>query len=101
MTRLNRSPHGDEAEIDIYLNFVDSLFADRRSMLMGVTLQIGIAVCVYIESGMTSMGLWPGIFLLTAAYRYFHIVRYGRQLTAAESMDRDTRLAWAKDWERR
>lgn len=101
MTRLDRSPHGDEAEIDIYLNFVDSLFADRRSMLMGVTLQIGIAVCVYIESGMTSMGVWPGIFLLTAAYRYFHIVCYERQSAAAGTMDRDARLAWAKDWERR
>ncbi|MFX3680405.1 MAG: hypothetical protein ACN6I5_04000 [Hyphomicrobiales bacterium] len=40
-------------------------------MLMGVTLQIGIALCVFIESGMTSMGVWPGIFLLDGGLPLF------------------------------
>lgn len=101
MTRLDRSPHGDEAEIDIYLNFVDSLFADRRSMLVGLTLQVAISICVYFESGVAATGIWPAIFIAATSVRFYHTARYSRQSAAAAQLPIPERLKWAQDWELR
>ncbi|MCR9123533.1 MAG: EAL domain-containing protein [Phyllobacteriaceae bacterium] len=101
MTRLDRSPHGDEAEIDIYLNFVDSLFADRRSMLMGLTLQVAISICVYFESGVVLTGIWPAIFVAATSVRFYHTSRYERERISAIQRPVEERIGWARDWETR
>jgi len=101
MALQHNSPHRDEAEAEIYLNFVDSLFADRRGMLIGLVLQVGIAICVLLESRLLIMGVWPAVFMATAGYRYFHIVGYTRQARDSAPADQQERLRWARNWERR
>ena len=101
MTFQRESSHRDEAEAEIYLSFIDSLFADRRGMLVGLVLQVGISACVYLESRLMVMGAWPAVFVLIAGYRYFHIVSYARERDRAAEPDEAARLAWAQRWERR
>ena len=101
MTLQHDSSHRDEAEAEIYLSFIDSLFADRRGMLVGLVLQVGIAVCVYLESGLPVMGAWPAVFVAIAGYRYAHIVGYARERDTMAPPERAARLAWARRWERR
>ena len=101
MANFVRSSAGDKAEREIYLNFVDSLFADRRGMLTGLTLQVGIAVCVYLESRAAVMGFWPAIFILTTFFRFWHTVRYAHEKANTAPEDNSSRLRWALGWERR
>ncbi|WP_306117597.1 MULTISPECIES: EAL domain-containing protein [unclassified Roseitalea] len=101
MADSDRSPIGDQAETEIFLSFVDSLFADRRNMLMGLTLQVAIAICVYIESGVPVMGLWPIVFLAANAFRLYHLIRYNTERAGAARLPINARARWAIGWERR
>lgn len=101
MATFVQSLIGDKAETEIYLNFVDSLFADRRGMLTGLTLQVGIAVCVYLESRVAVMGLWPTVFILTTAFRFYHNTRYVHEKAHNAPSEAEQRLRWALGWERR
>lgn len=101
MTTPDRSVIDGKADTDIYLNFVDSLFTDRRSLLTGLTLQVAVAICVFIESQMAIMGVWPGLFLLASSYRLFHVRTYQKERQYMENMVPADRVPWARNWERR
>ncbi len=101
MARSDLSPAGDQAETEIYLNFVDSLFADRRNLVVGLALQVSIAICVYIESRMPIMGLWPGFFIAATSLRFYHTLRYAGERRNAARLSAEERITWARHWERR
>ena len=101
MGSIAMSRAGDQAETDIYVNFVDSLFADRRAVLFGLILQVAISIFVVIESRSLAMAAWPALFTIATGLRFVHIRIYERNRAAFMEMPDAERLEAARLWEKR
>ena len=91
----------DQAETDIYINFVDSLFADRRAVLLGLVLQVAISLFVVIESRSAVMAVWPVLLMIATGSRFIHIRNYENNRAELMEMPDPQRLKTAQLWERR
>ncbi len=100
MDAVLMSRAGSQAETDIYVNFVDSLFADRRAVVFGLLLQLAIGCFVILESRSMVMTIWPLLFMVSSGLRYVQIRSYARERSHLLELSEQERVAAAQRWER-
>ena len=86
---------------EVYTSFVDTFFADSRSLAVGAGLQAVIVGSAWLDTGHRIYILLVIAMLATALLRLRQAESYHRDRETTTHLDLDSRVRWATMWENR
>ncbi|WP_223478268.1 putative bifunctional diguanylate cyclase/phosphodiesterase [Oricola indica] len=90
-----------EVTAEVYTSFVDTFFADSRSIVVGAGLQVVIVGSAWLDTGHPVYIVLIIAMLATAFLRLRQAEAYHRDRANRPPMDIDAQVRWATVWENR
>ena len=86
---------------EVYTSFVDTFFADSRSLVVGVGMQVIVVGAAWLDTGHPVYLVLVMAILVTAFARLLQMRAYREDKLKAANLDDEAKVRWATLWETR